>query len=133
MRLAEDLTINGSLTSINTAAPTGTVLTSFDGFKTANNFYGADFGLMSQQRSARWSLTTTGRFALGFTSQGTTISGNSTTTPPGGPTTNTSGGLLALPTNIGTYHRDIFTYVPQLELKLGYYFTQNLRLRSATT
>jgi Putative beta barrel porin-7 (BBP7) len=128
LRLAENLTINSSLTSINTAAPTGTVVTSFDGFKTANNFYGADFGLMSEQRSARWSLTTTGRFALGFTSQGTTISGNSTSTPPGGPTTSSTGGLLALPTNIGTYHRDVFTYVPQLQLKLGYYITQNLRL-----
>jgi hypothetical protein len=128
LRLAEDLTINSSLTSINTAAPTGTVVTGFDGFKTANNFYGADFGLTSQQRSTRWSLTTTGRFAIGFTSQGTTISGNSTTTPPGGPTTTTAGGLLAMPSNIGTYHRDTFAFVPQLELKLGYYLTQNLRL-----
>jgi hypothetical protein len=125
LRLAENLTINSSLTS--TVSP-GTVFTTFDGFKTANNFYGADLGLMRERRSSRWSLTTIGRIALGFTSQVATISGNSTTTPAGGPTTNSTGGLLALPSNIGTYHRDTFTYVPQLELKLGYYVTQNLRL-----
>ena len=125
LRLAENLTINDSLTS--TVAP-GTVLSTFDGFKTTNNFYGADFGLMKERRSSRWSLATTGRIALGFTSQVATISGNSTTTPAGGPSTSTPGGLLAMPSNIGTHHRDSFAYVPQIELKLGYYVTQNLRL-----
>lgn len=125
LRLAENLTINSSLTS--TVSP-GTVFTTFDGFKTANNFYGADLGLMREKRSSRWSLTTIGRIALGFTSQVATVSGNSTTTPAGGSTSTSNGGLLALPSNIGTYHRDAFTYVPQLELKLGYYVTQNLRL-----
>ena len=57
-----------------------------------------------------------------------TISGNSTTTPSGGPTTSSAGGLLALPTNIGSYHQNAFTFVPQLELKLGYDVTQNFRL-----
>ncbi len=34
-----------------------------------------------------------------------------------------------MPSNIGTYHHAIqFAYVPQLELKLGYYLTSNLRL-----
>jgi hypothetical protein len=83
---------------------------------------------MREKRSSRWSLTTIGRIALGFTSQVATVSGNSTTTPAGGSTSTSNGGLLALPSNIGTYHRDAFTYVPQLELKLGYYVTQNLRL-----
>jgi hypothetical protein len=128
LRLAENLTINSSLTAIDTAAPAGTVFTAFDGFKTANNFYGADLGLMSERRNARWSLTTIGRFAIGWTSQTATISGNSTTTQPGSPTTTSNGGLLALPSNIGDYHHAAFTYVPQLELKLGYYLTQNLRL-----
>ena len=125
LRLAENLTFNSSLTS--TVSP-GTVFTTFDGFKTANNFYGADLGLMRERRSSRWSLATTARIALGFTSQVATISGNSTTTPSGGSTTTSTGGLYALPTNIGTYHRDTFAYVPQIELKLGYYVTQNLRL-----
>jgi Putative beta barrel porin-7 (BBP7) len=128
LRLAENLTINSSLTAIDTSAPAGTVFTAFDGFKTANNFYGADLGLMSERRNARWSLTTIGRFAIGWTSQTATISGNSSTTQPGGATTTSNGGLLAMPSNIGDYHHAAFTYVPQLELKLGYYLTQNLRL-----
>jgi hypothetical protein len=125
LRLAENLTINDSYMT-PTAAP-GTTFTNFDGFKTANNFYGADLGLMRERRSSRWSLATTGRIALGFTSQVATISGNSTISNSAG-TTTTPGGVLALPTNIGTYHHDTFTYVPQLELKLGYFVTQNLRL-----
>jgi putative beta barrel porin BBP7 len=129
LRLAENLTINDSLTSVGgTVAPIGTVISKFDGFKTANNFYGFNVGLSSERRSARWSWTTIGRIALGATAQHTTIAGNTNTTQPGQATTTTSGGLLALPSNIGSYNRGAFGFVPQLELKLGYYLTPNLRL-----
>ena len=128
LRLAENLQINDSLTSIATVAPAGTVISKFDGFKTSNNFYGFNFGLISERRTARWSWMTIGKIALGGTGQQTVISGHTNTTPPGGATTSTSGGLLALPSNIGSFSHGAFGFVPQLELKLGYFVTPNLRL-----
>ena len=46
LRLAENLTVNDSMTSI--VIPPGTVFTASDGFRTTNNFYGANVGLMSE-------------------------------------------------------------------------------------
>jgi Putative beta barrel porin-7 (BBP7) len=120
LQLTDNLSINDSFTN----AVAATTLTNFDGFKTSNNFYGFNFGLSSERRVARWSLLTTGRLGLGGTSQHVTISGNTTITPPG---STQSGGLLALPSNIGSYSRNVFGFVPQLETKVGYNVTPNLR------
>ncbi len=127
LQLNDNLTINDSLTSTSL----NTMVTKFDGFKTLNNFYGANLGLMSENRAGRWSLITIGRIGLGATSQHVTISGNTVTTTNLSTTptsTTTPGGLLALPSNIGSYSRTVFGFVPQLELKVGYNLTPNLRL-----
>ena len=48
-------------------------------------------------------------------------------TTASGATATSPGGLLAMPTNIGTFSHSAFTVVPQLELKLAYIFSPNLR------
>ena len=65
--------------------------------------------------------------AIGGTSERITISGSTVTTVPGTGSTTNSGGLLAMPTNIGQYSHTGFSVVPHLELKLGYDLTPNLR------
>ena len=127
LQLTENLSINDALTSTSL----NTMVTKFDGFRTVNNFYGANLGLMLENRAGRWSLNTIGRLGLGATSQHVTIAGNTVTTTnlSTAPTsTTTPGGLLALPSNIGSYSHTVFGFVPQLELKLGYNLTPNLRL-----
>jgi Putative beta barrel porin-7 (BBP7) len=69
-----------------------------------------------------------GRLSIGGTSEHVDISGTSTTTPPNGGTPTTfPGGLLALPTNIGSYSHGGFTVVPEIQFKLGYDITPCLR------
>jgi len=49
------------------------------------------------------------------------------TAPPAGPVS-FPGGFLALPTNIGTYHRSVFAFVPRINTKLGFNVLPHLRL-----
>lgn len=119
--LYDNLTINGTATTINPLLPT-TTLATFDGFKTSNSFFGANIGASMESTRGSWSLLATGRLGIGGTAQRVTISGNSTATASGSSTTS-QGGLLAMPTNIGTYSHGAFSLVPHLELKLAYNFS----------
>jgi hypothetical protein len=129
LQLQDRLTISGTSTSIdpNGVTPVGTSFLSSDSFSTFNNFNGADLGLIAESRCQRWCLTTIGRLGIGGTYERVTIGGSTTAVLPNGTSTTTPGGLLALPTNIGTYRNTGFAVVPELELKLGFDLTQNLR------
>ena len=117
------LTINDSATSAALAATLATA----DAFATSNQFYGATMGLMSETCVDHWCFTAIGRLALGATAEHVSIDGSTTVTPTSGTPTTSAGGLLAMPMNIGNYSHEGFTVVPQLELKLGYDLTSNLR------
>ncbi len=106
----------------------GTQFNTSDSFSGANNFNGADLGMISESRWSRWCLTAIGRLGIGGTWEHVSINGSSVATPVGGAPVTSAGGLLAMPTNIGTYNHTGFTLVPQLELKLGYDLTPNLRV-----
>ena len=97
--------------------------TTFDAFRTTNNFYGGNFGLYGERYSGRWTLATVGRLAFGTTSQHANITGTSTALSAAYPA-----GLLALPSNMGSYVHDLFTVIPQLELKLAFAITPRWRL-----
>jgi hypothetical protein len=45
----------------------------------------------------------------------------------GGVAQHFTGGLLALPSNIGLFHHNAFSVVPQIGVNLGYNFLPNLR------
>jgi len=45
----------------------------------------------------------------------------------GGVTTTASGGFLALPTNIGNFNNERFSVVPELNARIGYQFSPQLR------
>jgi hypothetical protein len=123
LRLRDNLTINDSATSAALAATLATA----DAFATSNQFYGATMGLMSETCVDHWCFTAIGRLALGATAEHVSIDGSTTVTPTSGTPTTSAGGLLAMPMNIGNYSHEGFTVVPQLELKLGYDLTSNLR------
>ncbi len=42
------------------------------------------------------------------------IAGSQTTTTPNNASTVDNGGMLALPTNIGTYSRDVTAWIPEI-------------------
>jgi hypothetical protein len=119
--LYENLAVNSF-----SSGPSASIAT-FDQFRTSDTFYGGSFGLMSSRYRGRWSLVTIGRLGVGDTSQHLHIAGSTTTTSPMTPPETNFGGLLALPSNIGDHVRDFFSLVPQLELKLSFAITPNLR------
>ena len=65
---------------------------------------------------------------LGDTHQEVRISGSTVFTNPGGAPVTQPGGLLALPTNIGNYSRDVFTVIPQININVGRQVTDRLRI-----
>ena len=57
LHLNENLSINDSTTSTGGGiVPVGTTLATSDGFRTTNNFYGANLGLMTESRAGRGAL-----------------------------------------------------------------------------
>jgi hypothetical protein len=98
-----------------------------DRFGTRNSFNGADAGLVADFKRGAWDLELRGKLALGWTHETVEVGGATFTTAPGSPGL-FEGGLLALPTNIGSRSRDRFAVVPELGLNLGYQLTDWLRI-----
>jgi hypothetical protein len=130
LRLEEGISISDSLTSIEQGGPVapGTRFTTADDFDTTNDFFGLNLGIRGKWQWNCWDLSCAGNLGLGKTYRKVTIAGSSTTTTPAGATTDFTGGLLAMPTNIGTYQNSQFGIVPQIQLKLAYCITRNVRI-----
>jgi hypothetical protein len=129
-RLDDGLEIAESSTSIDpeSLVPVGTVLALNDLFRTTNQFNGAELGVAGSWRHCAWSLQSVLKVALGNTHSRIVIDGSTTTTlPDGGGTTTAPGGLLALPTNIGTFQKDSFAMIPELGVTVGRDLTCRLR------
>ena len=130
LNLKEDLSIVENVLNLPTA-PGGvgneTALV-FDDFATKNQFYGAQVGLDAEFSRGPWSLNVGGKLALGDTHQEIAINGGQTVTFANGVTRNFVGGLLAEPSNIGVFHRDEFSVVPQVDLTLSYHINEHWRV-----
>ena len=107
---------------------TGDHIRVLDQFDTRNEFYGGQLGLRAEVWRNRFFANITGKVALGDTHQTVDINGSTTIIPPSGPAIVKQGGLLALPSNIGSYSRDEFSVVPEVDFNIGYQVTNNLRV-----
>ncbi|MEI8371265.1 MAG: BBP7 family outer membrane beta-barrel protein [Planctomycetota bacterium] len=94
-----------------------------DTFHTRNDFNGADVGFATQWHRNRWSLDTLLKLGIGQTNTQVLING-STTVNNGTPL---SGGLLALPSNMGSHESRQFSVIPEIGLTLGYDLTSRLK------
>jgi len=74
-----------------------------------------------------------GSVALGDTHQEVRISGTTDFADPGVAPIRQQGGLLALPTNIGTYSRDQFSVVPEIGHQRGRQVTDHVRVFAGYT
>lgn len=125
LNLSENIQINQRAVLVDPAAQgipvaAGTSIDSQDRFSTRNEFHGGNMGIQSWFYHGRWSLGLMGSVALGTNSQQVQVLGNSVVTVPGlDPVTN-EGGLLALPSNIGTYQRNQFSVLPEANFTVGY-------------
>ena len=127
--LQDGLLIDETSISIarDTPLPFGTTFVTTDQFDTQNRFNGGEIGVIFQQRCHRWSLELLMKLALGSTQAHVAINGSTAITPRGGGTTTYTGGILALPTNIGTYDETKFSLMPELGATLGFDITRHLR------
>jgi hypothetical protein len=131
--LHEGLTITENVVSA-AAVPGFTIFTPgnridvVDSFQTRNRFYGGQLGADGEIRRGPWSLMGRVQVGLGVTHQTIDIAGSQTVTTLAGDRSVFTGGLLALPSNIGQFSRDRFSVVPQVGLKIGYNLNENIRV-----
>jgi hypothetical protein len=140
--LDESLTINEALVTLGNrtitppnqlpiiVVPAGTSINVQDRFRTSNRFYGAQVGLDGEYRYGPWSLGGKVKLGMGSTQEVVDVSGftNTLTPPPTNRTTSSSGGLLTQQgTNIGHFHREMFSVIPEVGLTVGYQLTPRLR------
>ncbi len=126
---AEDLAIDttSTVTATNLPVPTGTVQQVSDRFSASNQFDGAELGFAVQSHCERWSLEFLTKLALGSTQSRVDIAGSTTTTTPGAAPVQNTGGILALPSNIGHYEQRGFSVMPELGANLTCYLRPRLK------
>jgi Putative beta barrel porin-7 (BBP7) len=125
--LDENLNINEALVVVG-GSDAGAQFATQDQFGVQNRFYGGQVGFLSEFRWNRWVLDLNAKAALGSTQEMVSINGSTVITPLGGTPHPFVGGLLALPSNIGRYTRDEFTWVPELGLNIGYQCCDHIKL-----
>lgn len=96
-----------------------------EAFQSTHEFHGLQLGVIQQMFFRRVYLESMLRLAIGNNRQRVHIDGSTSITTAG--TTETfPGGLLAQRTNIGSYRRDEFTMVPELNVTAGIRLTDCL-------
>jgi len=145
-----------TITSTTTflSLPPGNAVTIRDGINTSNQFNGADFGLRGEWHSGPWQLKANAKVAFGETDESIDLNGLTTATISTTTVTNTTivtgipsrvlpqpqatsisppqsvilpGGFLVRPSNLGSLSRGVFTIVPELDLTVGYQYSDWLR------
>lgn len=98
-----------------------------DTFDIENEFNGGQIGFQLAMNHKRWSVSTLTKIHLGNMNQNINISGSgSDQTPPLSADTDDNG-FLAID-HSGEYERDTFSFVPEVNLKLGYSVRDNVNL-----
>jgi len=118
---ANFLTFRGAAIGLNES------LIDDDYFATANQFFGPQIGGRVTWEQKWFNLTAFAKLGLGVTHQQATIAGATTLVSPAGNQV-ANGGILALPTNNGTYSRTVFGVLPEFGLNLGIDVTQCVRV-----
>jgi hypothetical protein len=118
LRIGEDLSTLDQLPLVS--------FNTFDQFNTHNQLHAIDVGANWQGGWQRLSLDLTIKTALGLSRQEVDIQGGTVIAQTGSSTAYT-GGLLALPSNIGLHSRDRFAVVPELSAVAGFQITRHIR------
>jgi hypothetical protein len=135
LRLAERLRIQellhplvpGFLTFLGNNVDPPNSLADEDVFRTVNQFFGPQIGGRLSWEYGCFTAEGFAKLALGGSQEQTTINGSTTVITANGNQT-ASGGVLALPSNIGNHNRTVFGIVPELGVNLGVELTQHVRV-----
>jgi hypothetical protein len=97
----------------------GSTISEQESFATRNQFWGGQVGIRGRLFFEKLIMTGAFQLGLGNTNEEITILGSQTRTFPGGATVVSPGALLALPSNIGRFHENKFTQVPQFDANVA--------------
>jgi hypothetical protein len=123
LNLREHLSITENILGLpgnTTPGAAGARIVVNDSFKTRNQFYGALVGADAHTTYGNWTFGLRGQIGVGMTREEVDINGSQVIRSATGAVTTASGGLLAIPGNIGHYTKSEFGFVPQLGLTVGY-------------
>lgn len=104
-----------------------------DTFTTVNHFNGGQIGARGTLERGPLRVDVTGKVAFGAVHQEVRIAGFTTLVTPAGVAGTLPGGVLALPTNIGTRSNTDFSVVPEGQIRLAYQITPRLSASLAYT
>ena len=136
LSLSEDLelaatsqTVGAATLGFNGVQLANASRTVYDYFGTGNDFYAGQFGGRAQWQLGRVFLDVQGKLALGSMHQVVEVRGfTRATSAAQTPSSQTiMRGLFASGTNSGSRSRDVFALAPELNLSVGYQFTQRIR------
>ena len=113
---------------ISTVILPGTEIDVTDVFATRNTFNGADFGLNFTFERGPLTIDLLGKIAFGNLHQRIVIQGETNVTKPGDAPFTRTGGLLALPSNMGVQSHDDFAVLPELGANARFRLTDRLSL-----
>ncbi len=132
VRFREGIAIREDLNSTDPGGvvPIGTTFDIVDAFNARNDFNGGEIGLSTLLKRGCWSLDMLTKLAFGNMHQRVAIDGSTVVAVPGNGATQSAGGLLALPTNIGVQSRDRFALIPELNLNCRYQYSEQLSLEA---
>jgi hypothetical protein len=106
----------------------GNRITVFDDFQTRNDFYGGQIGIQGGYCWGPFVVSANAKVAIGNVRQEVTIAGFTRLTTPAGQTLTAPGGLLAQPTNGGTFVQNTFAVLPAANLTVTLALTSRMRL-----
>ena len=132
-RLRDEVHINSSSTSLDAASgePVDTMVDQQDHFRMVNNFHGGEVGLLGRWWHGCWSCQILAKVAVGGVQSRYAIRGNTTISEQidGVPVpTDYEGGLLALPTNMGSDTSYDTSVLSEFGIRLEYQLGTNMRI-----
>jgi hypothetical protein len=132
LRFGEGFSVVENLVSTdltNTLIQYGTQIDVYDSFDTKTDFHGGEIGLLTEFFHGPFSLFVLAKLGIGGVRQVVTVDGSTIVTTPGDPPTPPApGGMLALPTNMGTRAQNDFALLPELGVTLNCRLTECLSL-----
>lgn len=106
----------------------GNTLVMNDSFSTRNRFVGGTVGMRRQFDRGCFFLNLMGTVSIGATHEKLLVDGDTTVNRLANfPPITTSGGVLALATNIGKTTHNEFTAVPEVRIQLGLHITKSMQ------
>lgn len=106
--------------------PDGTIFTTDEFIATENEFNGGHVGLMGSVSRKRLNIQTLTKVSFGNMRQRYLASGY-TIEEFGAVSTATEGGIFTNASNIGSFEQDVFAFIPELGVKLGFQANDNVQ------